>query len=296
MLNVCYSPVYFARTHTNSMEKLTAVANQLKQWETIKIHRPKMMDLSLLRQLHDEKYIDAFLTGTEGKLCTISGFKPWNEQLRDAIIAINSGQLLAAKLAFKYGVSANIAQGFHHAMYAFGGSFCTFNGLALVALKYKNKKIFVLDCDQHEGDGTAEFSNRLENLFNFTICGVALGVTSGIRSKSRHIHSERGNFAQYTLAIYEAFNTAKEWGADLIIYQAGMDCHQADPLGGSKWFSTELIEKREHLVFSLAKTNNIPLMFVLAGGYQPLEALVPLHLKTFEIAYSIYYSKSNFFQ
>lgn len=293
MLNVCYSKAYFAKTHTNSMEKLTAIAEQLKQWRCIKFHQPLMMDLNLLRRLHDEQYVNAFLSGAEGKLATSAGFKPWNSQLRDAIIAINSGQLLAAELAFKHGISANIAQGFHHAVYGYGGSFCTFNGLALVALKYQNKKIFVLDCDHHAGDGTTEFSNRLENLFNFSIYGAAGGLTSGVRSESRHIHSTRGSFAQYTLAIYEAFQKAKLWEADLMIYQAGMDCHQADPLGGSTWFSSELIEKREHLVFSLAKKNKIPLMFVLAGGYQPLEDLIPLHLKTFEIAYRIYYTKQH---
>ncbi len=62
---------------------------------------------------------------------------------------------MAAEMALQKGIAANVAQGFHHAVYEYGGSFCTFNGLAFVAQQNPNKKIFVLDCDQHGGNGTA---------------------------------------------------------------------------------------------------------------------------------------------
>lgn len=287
MLDVCYSPHYFARTHTNSMEKLSAVADALKTWGKIRFHEPPSIDIDLLRQLHDPQYIDAFLTGTPEKLATFSGFKPWNEQLRDAVLKINAGQILAAELAWKNGISANIAQGFHHAVYEYGGSFCTLNGLALVAQKFPNKRIFVLDCDQHGGNGTAEFTRRLDNLFNFSIYGLPFGCPTYERSETRHVHKDQGNFAKYTLAIHEGFQKALEWKADLIIYQAGMDCHQHDPFG-SKWLTTELLQKREEIVFNLAKKHQIPIMFVLAGGYQSMPELVDLHLKTFAAAIEIY--------
>lgn len=288
VLNVCYSPAYYADTHTNSMEKLTVVAETLQQYPQVRFHEPEALDLDLLRQLHEPTYVEAFLTGQPAKLASMQGFKPWNEKLRDAILSINAGQIAAAKLAWRYGVSANIAQGFHHASYAFGGAYCTFNGLALVAQAFPDKKIFILDCDQHGGNGTAEFTLRLPNLFNFSIFGLAFGCPHYESAQTRHIHKKHGNFEQYQQAILEGFATAKQWGADLIIYQAGMDCHQADPYG-STWFSTALIKQREDLVFKLAKAENIPIMFVLAGGYQKLNDLVELHLATFQAAYQNYY-------
>ena len=289
MLNVCYSPDYFAQTHTNSMEKLKAVADALKKSSVILWNEPEAVSTELLYGLHDPAYVDAFLTGYPEKLATFAGFRPWNEQLRNAVLKINGGQLLAAELALEYGISGNIAQGFHHAQYEYGGSFCTFNGLALVAQKYPDKRIFVLDCDQHGGDGTAEFTRRLENLFNFSIYGLACDCATYERSETRHIHREQGNFARYTMAIHEAFRTASLWQADLMIYQAGMDCHQADPFG-SAWFSSELLRKRDEMVFSLAKKHDIPIMFVLAGGYQPLDDLVRLHLQTFDAALDVFYA------
>lgn len=288
MLQVCYSPQYFAQTHTNSMEKLTAVAEALKPLGIANFYEPHPLSIESLKQLHAPEYVDAFHTGSPEKMATFQGFKPWNTQLRDAVYQINAGQILAAELAWKHQISANIAQGFHHAIYEFGSSFCTFNGLALIAQTFPNKRIFVLDCDQHGGNGTAEFTKRYENLFNYSIYGLAFGCPTYERSETSHIHKHSGNFSQYILAIYQAFKRAIEWNADLIVYQAGMDCHQNDPCG-STWFSTELIEKRDEMIFRLAKKHQIPLMFVLAGGYQALPELVQLHLSTFKTAHQIYY-------
>lgn len=287
MLNVCYSAQYFAFTHTNSMEKLTAIADALHEKPYIRFHAPRDLDIELLKRLHEPAYVEAFLTGSPEKLASIAGFKPWNTQLRDAVLSINAGQILAAELAWEYGIAANIAQGFHHAVYEYGGSFCTFNGLALVAQCFPNKRIFVLDCDQHGGNGTAEFTCRLENLYNFSIYGLAFGCPTYERAETRHIHKDKGNFAQYTLAIHEGFQKALEWKADLIIYQAGMDCHQADPFGSS-WLTTELIQKREEIVFGLAKKHAIPMMFVLAGGYQKMSDLIDLHIRSFDTAHYIF--------
>ncbi len=224
MLKACYSPRYYARTHTNSMEKLTAVADVLCKHKMVELIDPGLIDVEILKKLHNPQYVEAFLAG-ESAFATIQGFKPWNEQLRDAILSVQAGQLVGADIAFKEGIAANIAQGFHHASYESGAAYCTFNGLALVAKQYPEKRIFVLDCDQHGGDGTAIFTNRLTNLVNFGIFGIRFGCKAGERSLTRYIHPKQGNFDLYRESIFEAFQYASRWEADMIIYQAGMDCH-----------------------------------------------------------------------
>ena len=67
-----------------------------------------------------------------------------------------------------------------------------------------------------------------------------------------------------------------------------MDCHQLDKYG-SNWFTTELLFERDRLVFEMAKKMKIPMLFVLAGGYQELEDVVPLHVNTFKAANEIYF-------
>ncbi|MCU4577243.1 histone deacetylase [Acinetobacter courvalinii] len=288
MLKACYSPRYFAQTHTNSMEKLTAVADVLRTHQMAELVDPGLIDIEILRKLHHPHYVDAFLSG-QSAFATIQGFKPWNEQLRDAILSVQAGQLRGAEIALKEGIAANIAQGFHHASYESGAAYCTFNGLALVAKQYPEKRIFILDCDQHGGDGTAIFTNRMTNLINFGIFGIRFGCKAGERSLTRYIHPKHGNFDLYREAIFEAFQYASRWEADLMIYQAGMDCHQHDKYG-SKWLTTELLFERDRIVFDMAKKMKIPLLFVLAGGYQALDDLVPLHINTFKAANEIYFS------
>ena len=291
MLKVCYSPRYFAHTHTNSMEKLTAVAEVLTQHQLADLVDPESIDHKILYSIHNPDYVKAFMSGKK-PLATMQGFKNWTPQLREAILSIQAGQLVATSLAFKTGISANIAQGFHHAVYEHGNAYCTFNGLALIAQQFPDKKVFVLDCDQHGGNGTAEYTQTIHNLYNFSIHALAFGCPSYERSITRHIHNKKGTFDEYTQAIKEGFEHALAWQADIIIYQAGMDCHQHDRCG-SKWFTTAMLYQRDLMVFQLAKKHNIPIMFVLAGGYQKLEDLVPLHVNTFKAANQVYFNPAS---
>jgi len=281
----CYSPRYFAVTHTNSMEKLQYVAEAVVEQSLAQLIEPGDIDLEILRTLHEPSYVDAFLQGKK-PLGEMSRFK-WSEQLRDAVLAIQAGQLKAAEIALNEGACANIAQGFHHAVYECGGGFCTFNGLALVAQQYPDKKIFVLDCDQHGGNGTAEFTTRLPNLFNFTIFGLRYGCRDFDRSIGRYISRYDGTFSQYEQILYEAFEQILIQKTELLIYQAGMDCHQADPYG-SAWLDSVALYQRDCMVFEFARKYRIPIMFVLAGGYQALPELVELHVSTFRAAGQFY--------
>ena len=289
MLKACYSDRYFAPTKSKSMEKLTAIARDLTARSLVELIEPKLIDPDLLRQLHNPALVDAFMVG-ERPLATLQGFV-WTEQLRDAVLCIHAGQLLATEIALKEGIAANIAQGFHHASYDYGSGYCTFNGLALIAQQYPDKRIFVLDCDQHGGNGTAEFAELLPNLFNFTIFGLRFGHCDNERSIGRLIPRVSGNFTEYQQALEEGFEHILNWETDIIIYQAGVDCHQLDPFG-SAWFDTESLYRRDKMVFEFAKRHHIPLLFVLAGGYQELSQLVALHVNTFIAADEVYFPRS----
>lgn len=279
----CFSPTYSAITPTPSMTKLAMVANAAVQAGYAQLHDPGTVDPHLLRRLHDPRYVDAFLAGQE-PLASTPGWD-WTAAIRDGVLAINAGQLAAARLARAHGIAANIGNGFHHATWAEGADFCTFNGLALVALAHPEWRVFVLDCDEHCGNGTASFTPRLPNLFNYSICGTEWDYLSNERSRCHRLPPVTGEFESYREALREAFACALDWRPDLIIYQAGADPHQDDPLGSLHLTTQQLLE-RDRWVFRFARKAGIPLFFVLAGGYQkPIETkLVPLHLNTFKAA------------
>lgn len=285
MLKACYCDRYFVETKSRSMEKLAAVAHIVEAQGLAELVDPGVIDPDLLRELHHPDLVDDFLIGKR-PLATMQGFS-WNKQLRDAVLSIQAGQLCAAALALKDGIAANIAQGFHHAGYDYGSGFCTFNGLALIAQQHPERRVFVLDCDQHGGNGTAELTERLPNLFNFTIYGLRFGCQDFARSIGRMVSREHGSLSHYTRILKEGFWHVLDWKTDLLIYQAGMDGHHKDPCG-SAWCDTESLFQRDLMVFEFAHRYNIPVMFVMAGGYQDMSDVVALHVNTFVAAQRVY--------
>lgn len=284
-IRTAFSESYFCPTPQVSMRKLPLVADQASKNGFANLIPPSPATVEQLNTTHNPKYVQDIITG-QGELSKCA-FGFWSEQYRDGVLAINGGNLLAAKMALEDGIAANIGQGFHHAGYDHGGGFCTFNGLALVAALNPELSILVIDCDEHGGNGTAELTDRIPRLTNFSICGWTFGARETKRSIVRSVkpHDTR----TYKRYVSEALEFTELTKPDLIIYQAGMDPHENDPLSQSR-MPTETLEWRDKIIMeTLALDLHIPFFFVLAGGYQqPMEEkLIPLHLKTFEIASKI---------
>ena len=159
--------------------------------------------------------------------------------------------------------------GFHHAHYDSAGGYCTFNGLVIAAQKVladgTARRILILDCDMHYGDGTDQILERLGLTSTFT------NVTFG---RWFHQPTNAGAYLQRlreTVARFDSF--------DLVLYQAGADVHVDDPLGGV--LTTEQMIERDHIVFEAARVTETPIAWNLAGGYQePLSKVVDLHVNT----------------
>lgn len=287
VIPTCFSPLYSAETPTASMRKLGPVAWHAVEQGLAEVEVPAPIDPVKLRRLHAPEYVDAFLSG-KGPLASSQGW-PWTPQIRDGVLDINGGQLLGAKLALEHGIAANVAQGFHHAGRAQGGGYCTFNGLALVAQEFPDHRVMVLDCDEHGGNGTEEFTERLPNLYNFSINGTRFGMRGGDRSICRTVRRVTDDFGRYRQALDDAFDMVETWRPDLVLYQAGADPHINDPLG-SLGMTTEQMLERDRIVFEFCQRKGLPILFVLAGGYQePIRSrLLPLHLNTFRAAYAAY--------
>jgi len=169
-------------------------------------------------------------------------------------------------------VAVSPTSGFHHAGYAFGGAFCTFNGLMVAAIQVHAeglaRRILIVDMDQHRGNGTDDIIQTL-----------ALSYIDHITART--------NFKTASEALRCADLSLNEGMVrrtyDLVLYQAGADMHISDPSRGL--LTTEQMKTRDELVFSGCAKYGIPLVWNLAGGYKRdaaggIDPVLALHRNT----------------
>lgn len=281
MLISAYFHPSYAPKDVPLLARLATTHERLQRLGLIHTQAAEPITAQQLEGLHDDEYLQAFLEGKE-PLASKQGI-PWQPSIRDATLAMLGAQVEAAQnLLGTQNITLNVARGFHHAHPAAGSGFCPINGLALIAHLWPDKRIVVIDCDEHGGNGTEEFAALMPNLYNISIFGTRFGCRGGPRSWAFHVTAEQG-FSAYQEALAKAARLTARIEPDLVLYQAGADCHQADPKSQLR-LSTRQLFWRDLYVFQLAKSAKLPVLFVLAGGYQAAEKVAFLNANTVRAA------------
>lgn len=218
----------------------------------LNIIQPAPVSLEQLSLAHDPAFVQGVLAGKIS-----NGFGNKSTCVAESL-PYTSGVMLSAARAALDNQCGAIApcSGFHHAGYDFAGGFCTFNGLMVAATvlleESKVRKVGILDCDQHWGNGTQNIIDRLHlggRIVHYTPCR----------------NFGRAHQAEAFLAMLPQLLTIFA-DCDLVLYQAGADPHIHDPLGG--WLTTEQLYQRDARVFDCLRKMSIPVAWNLAGGYQ----------------------------
>jgi len=170
-LRVFFSPDYCPPSQP-PLYALGLAARALVRRGLGRLRAPRRLTRERLEGLHCARYLDAFFTGTD-PLALSQGLR-WMAALRDATLAMLGGQLEGAEHALQAGIAMNLGRGFQHAVYERGSGFCALNGLALVAFTMPHRKIAVLDCDEHGGNGTAERAQRRRNRHMIAVAAEAV--------------------------------------------------------------------------------------------------------------------------
>lgn len=265
LIDVYYSPRQVScpeSTSPSPRKPALVVADWIEQGLPIRIVEPLPASREQIALAHAPAYVDGILN------CELmNGFRGRQKEVADSLPWTCGSLLSAARGALGNGlVTCSPSSGFHHAGYESGYGYCTFNGLmvAALALKAEGKvqRVGILDCDQHYGDGTAEIM-------------ATLNIDWIQHVSQEHWNpDEAGPFMAGLPEVVRSFA-----GCDLLIYQAGADPHINDPLGG--FLSTKELVERDRIVFSLAKTIGVPVVWNLAGGYQePLSRVLDIHRNT----------------
>lgn len=234
-------------------------------------HLPQPATEAQLALAHDPAYIRAYLNGTlDARIMRRIGF-PWSEQLVRRTLTALGSTLLAAELALTHGLACSTAGGTHHAFRNCGAGYCIFNDLAVAARWVKEqglaRRVFIVDLDVHQGDGTASILQDDPDLVTFSMHCEA----------NFPFHKEQSD---YDVALPVGMEdddylaVLAQWlpelltqvRPELVLYDAGVDPHRDDALGKLA-LSDQGLFRRDRFVFEQCLRRGIPVAAVIGGGY-----------------------------
>ena len=176
-------------------------------------------------------------------------------------------------MALQDGIAGNLAGGTHHAMPDGGEGFCVFNDVAVAIKVLKQAKwvtnVLIIDCDVHQGNGTAEIFKDEDTVYTFSIHGEKnypfvkppstfdIGLPDGTGDK------------QYLTTLDSTLeNIFDEFSPDLVFYLGGIDPLETDHFGRLS-LTLNGLRERERIVLETVTQKDIPLVLLLSGGYAP---------------------------
>jgi acetoin utilization deacetylase AcuC-like enzyme len=239
--------------------------------------------------VHHREYLRKLQAGKLSYLEVLRLEIPYSPELVRAVWLCTGGSILAGRLALEGGVGVNLGGGFHHAYPDHGEGFCVLNDFAVAIRRLQKDKTIeqamTVDCDVHQGNGTAAIFGGDHTVFTLSIHQVN-NYPYPKPPSSLDINLEDGvGDEDYLRELAQGLDKAlADFRPDLIFYIAGADPYRDDQLGGLK-LSLEGLEKRDRLVFEKASGRNIPVAVTLAGGYaRQLEDTIQIHSNTIRVA------------
>jgi acetoin utilization deacetylase AcuC-like enzyme len=242
-----------------------------------------------ITRAHCTGYLERVATGTlsAGEQRAI-GF-PWTPQMVERARRTSGATVAAARAALRDGTAANLAGGTHHAFRDRGEGFCVFNDSAIAARALQSEglveRVVVIDCDVHQGNGTASIFRDDPSVFTFSIHGannfpfakeegdLDLELPDGTGDREYLDALERG--------LAEALERSN---ADVALYLAGADPYFDDRLGRLALTKQGLLG-RDRMVFEACERAGLPVAVTMAGGYaRDIGDTVEIQFNTIETA------------
>ncbi len=186
---------------------------------------------------------------------------------------VPGGTYAAALAAKERGFAANTGGGSHHALYDSGAGYCVFNDLAVAAIRLlgegQARRVLIVDCDVHQGDGTAALTAGHPDIATFSIHAERNFPVRKARSTVDVALPDGTEDSEYLRQLeHHLVPLVDAFAPDLILYQAGVDPLADDRLGRLS-LTQDGIDRRDRLVASLAQSRLIPLASTPGGGYGP---------------------------
>ncbi len=278
-------------THRFPMQKYRRLRERIEQapWrnQVELVVPPAATDEQILRA-HTPEYLDRVVHGRFNRDDVKRLGFPWSPELVERSRRSSGATISAAYSAWDSGFAANLAGGTHHAFADRGEGFCLFNDSVIAARALQAEQIVrqvaIIDCDVHQGNGTAAIAAGDSTIFTFSIhCARNYPFEKMHSDWDLELRPQTGDdeyLDRLSTALPEVFSRSR---AELVIYVSGADPFVGDRLGRLALTKGGLAE-RDRLVFQACAKRDLPVAVSMAGGYADnIEDIVDIHFATVEI-------------
>jgi acetoin utilization deacetylase AcuC-like enzyme len=238
--------------------------------------------------VHTAEYVQAVADGTLARdIQRRIGF-PWSPEMVERARRSVGATIAASDAALTDGCSANLAGGTHHAFADRGEGYCVFNDVAVAIRRLQHmgriQRATVVDCDVHQGNGTAAIFSGDRDVFTCSLHGAKnYPFKKEVSSLDVELEDGAGD-EPYLAALAHSLDVALACAPEIVFYLAGADPYEGDRLGRLK-LTIEGLRRRDQLVLDRCRAAGLPVAITISGGYATdLDALVRIHTNTICIA------------
>ena len=285
--------------HPERADRVSAVIESLKKFKNKNLiwKKPSTFDRKLLEITHNNNYVNKVeksfpekgLVFLDGDTIVSPGSKQAALDAVGSIIAAIDG---VQNKEFQNAFCAVRPPG-HHAEKNKAMGFCIYNNVAVgtqyLLDKYKLNKVAIVDFDVHHGNGTQDiFYDNEKVLYISTHQYPFYPGTGGDDERGKYnnifnVPLPAGTTSEKYLSAYEfVLKKLKEFKPEFILFSAGFDAHENDPLAQFQLKSKDFYELTKRTL-SLAKSCcNGKVVSILEGGYDlnALKESVDYHVKS----------------
>lgn len=302
---VFYSPYYYAdigENHVFPIRKFELVRDRLlgeKTLQNAEIIEPEPAAVEDISLVHTEDYVARLRGGDLTRQEIRKLGLPWSESLVRRSFLATAGTINAAKSALETGVSSNLAGGTHHAFPDRGEGFCVLNDVAIAIRVLQKERLaerfLIVDCDVHQGNGTAFIFQADETVFTFSMHGEKNYPLFKENSTLDLELPDKTGDKEFLETLSEALPRIFMHDPDIVFYLGGADPYENDKLGRLN-LTINGLRARDEMVLNFAKSKNVPIVTTLSGGYAAdINDTVEIHCNTIRAVKKIFYQAEKAF-
>ncbi len=210
---------------------------------------------------------------------------PWSPEIVRRARYSSGATIAACRTALTEKIAVNLGGGTHHAFSDRGQGYCWINDTVIASRVIQSESlvqnILVVDCDVHQGNGTAALVRNDPTVFTFSIHGKN-NFPCHKEASDLDIELDDGtDDASYLDALRKGLETSlQNFSADLAVYLAGADPYKKDRFGRLS-LSKVGLARRDLLVMDYLRQYRLPVAVTMAGGYAPeVKDTVDIHFQT----------------